>query len=245
MDTALLVGLSRQMAARRNMEVVANNLANMTTTAFKSESVLFEEYLVNVTNEDGTTEQVSMVLDTGVNLNMGQGRLEPTGNPFDVAINGEGFFEIETDQGLFYTRNGQFRTNEEGVLVTQDGETVLSMDGREIVLPTEGMSPQIARDGTISDGDGLPLGRLNVVTFENTDRLEKIGNGLYRSDEEPIELEEVTVLQGTLEMSNVVPILEMTRMMDISRSYVSISKMIEKSDDMTRDTIRRLVDTNA
>lgn len=245
MDTVLLVGLSRQMAARRSMDAVANNLANMSTTAFKSESVLFEEYLIEVTNEDGTTEQVSLVLDTGVSLNFEQGRFEPTGNPFDLALHGDGFFQIETDQGIRYTRNGQFRTDQDGQLVTSEGNPVLDDRGSAIVLVPEDGTPSIARDGTISASDGRLIGTIAVVEFANPEQLQKVGNSLYMTDQAATPVEERVVLQGTLESSNVVAILQMSRMMDITRSYALISKMIEKSDELTRETIRKLVDTNA
>ncbi len=244
MDTALLVGLSRQMAARRSMDVVANNLANMTTTAFKSETVLFEEYLVEMTNENGTTEQVAMVVDSGVLLNFGQGRLEPTGNPFDVAIDGDGFFQVETSDGLRYTRNGQFRLDDEGRLVTSEGDPVLDAGGGAITLSMEDGRPSIARGGVISTAEGRPLATLAIVEFEDDAQLQKTGNGLYMTDQAANIVDAPVVLQGTLEISNVVPILQMSRMMNITRAYASISKMIEKSDDMTRETIRKLGELN-
>ncbi len=245
METALLVGLSRQMAARRNMDVIANNLANMTTTSFKAESVIFEEYLVDMTNEDGSTSQVSMVLDRGTSLNFSEGRMDPTNNPFDLAISGEGFFVVETFDGDRYTRNGHLGTNEEGLLVDGAGHPVLNMDGDVITLRPEDGIPSIAHDGTLTTREGNVLDRINLVSFEDTSQMEKVGDSLYTTDQAPMAAENAGILQGTIETSNVVPILEMTRMISVSRAYQSISKMIETSDQLTRDTIRRLADTSA
>jgi len=136
------------------MDVIANNLANMTTAAFKTESVLFEEYLVNITNEDGSSENISMVLDTGVARDFGQGRMEHTANPFDFAISGDGWFQVETDDGTRYTRNGQFRTNDDGELVTQEGFAVLDVDGNSITLFPEDGAPSVLMIGFDAFLDG-------------------------------------------------------------------------------------------
>lgn len=245
MDTALLVGLSRQMAARRTMDVIANNLANMTTTGFKTESVLFEEYMVEVTDEAGSTQQIAMVLDQGVSLNFEEGRMDPTGNPFDLAISGEGFFVVETPDGNQYSRSGHLRTDEEGTLTNMEGRPILNEGGSTITLLPENGIPSIAHDGTITTPDGSVVDRIQLVRFNNPEGLSKVGNSLYRTDEIPSPAENSSILQGNLETSNVVPILEMTRMIDTTRMYTSISKMIETSDQLTRDTIRRLADTNA
>lgn len=245
MDTALLVGLSRQMAARREMDVIANNLANLTTTSFKSESILFQEYMVELTNEDGSNQNVSMVLDVGVARDFTEGRLEHTSNPFDFAISGDGWFQVETEDGVRYTRNGQFRTNEDGELTTQEGYPVLSADGDTIVLFPEDGAPSVSRSGVISSADGQPIATLGVFQFTNNDGLMKAGNSLYETDLEPEVVERPIILQGTLESSNVVAIEQMTRMIDVSRSYTSVSKMLEKSDELTRETIRKLADTQA
>ena len=245
MDTALLVGLSRQMAARRTMDVIANNLANMTTTSFKSESVLFGEHIVEVTNDSGDTEQIAMVLDRGVSLDFAEGRMDPTGNPLDVAISGDGFFVVETSDGEQYTRNGHWGTDDEGRLVTTEGNPILTVDGGYITLSPEDGVPEIAHDGTITTANGAVNEQIQVVRFNRADGLAKVGNSMYETEATPLPAEEASILQGNIETSNVVPILEMTRMIDVTRMYTSISKMIETSDQLTRDTIRRLAETNA
>ena len=141
MSTTTTVALSQQMALERTLDVIANNLANMSTTAYKTETVVFEEYLMEVETESGT-EDVSYVIDKGVNRDLKQGHQIVTNNPLDLAVNGSGYFVVETPEGDRYTRNGHFVLDDRGQLSTKEGYAVLSTSGQPIML-----SPQ---DGEIS-----------------------------------------------------------------------------------------------
>lgn len=233
-NTAYIV-LSRQTAMRRQMDVIANNIANMNTTAFKTEQVLFEEFLV----EGEAGNKISFVTDIGTARNLTEGQFMRTENPFDLAIRGRGYLVIETDEGERYTRNGGLRVDAEGFLTTAFGNNVLDDTGRAIQVDPNDPELSIASDGALTGGQG-PIGRLAVVTFENEQSLEPVGAGLYKTNDDPEPAEDAIVEQGALENSNVEPILEMTRMIELSRNYQSTNTMINREDDVRRRAIERL-----
>jgi flagellar basal-body rod protein FlgF len=245
MDTALLVALSHQSAMRRQLDVVANNVANMHTTAFKKESVMFQQHLVNLKGVEGPEGQgIAFVIDKGVKRDQAEGAHLHTGNPLDVAISGDAFFEvIGKDGNVKYTRNGHFRMDNEGFLILSSGERLLSVDGNEIQFTEEDVTITIQSDGRIVAESG-DLGQLALSSFANADALKKAGNGLYTSTQQPTPLDpDATppkVQQFMLESSNVNPIEEVTRMITILRSYQKVSKLMTKSDDMRKNAINTL-----
>ena len=239
MENAILIGLSRQMAMARDMATIANNIANVNTTAYKSESMMFEQYLKTDASDESPDQTIAFVQDVGQYRNMRDGALQTTGNPFDMAITGEGFFRVETDNGVRYTRNGNFNLNNEGQLVTSAGDLVLTDAGAPIAFANDETGITIARDGTISSDQGL-RGRLAVVTFENPHDMKKTGNSLFETDQPELPAENIRLVQGALEGSNVNPILEMTNMIEVSRAYASAYKLIDQADQMRRQAIQQL-----
>ena len=153
MQNAVLVGLSRQVALGREMDVVANNIANLNTTGFKADGSIFEEFLASAARADQTGGQVSFVRDRGIWHDMSQGPVEHTGNSLDVAIDGKGFLVVQTPRGERYTRNGSMQINASGQLVTSDGFAVLG-DGGPIQFQPNDRQVSISRDGTISVREG-------------------------------------------------------------------------------------------
>ncbi len=247
MDNSLLLSLSNQMVTRRNMEVIANNIANMSTTGFKRESALLEEFVVPVEVQDGGTAQrepLSFVRDWTVVHDMSNGNLETTGGTFDVAIEGEGFFVVSTAAGERYTRNGHFGRDDTGRLVTATGEPVLDDGGGEIVFAPDEGDIRIAQDGTISTNQGL-RGRLGVVTFDNLQALKKAGDSLWETAETPRPDPESRVLQGMLEQSNVQPVVEMVRMIETMRSYQASTELLSTSEELSRSAVRKLGEVRA
>lgn len=234
-ENTVYIGLSRQMAMRRQMDVIANNLANMNTTAFKSERLLFEEYLVD--GPDG--RQMSFVQDVAIARDMRDGEVQPTANPFDVAIHGQGFFTVDTPDGPRYTRNGHLTPDPQGRLATREGLIVLSADGRPIEVPPGTRDVTVTGDGTIS-ADKLTIGRLAVVTFDNVLALKPTGNGLFKADADPQPVPDAKVLQGMIEQSNVEPIVEMTNMVQVLRAYQANQQMLDTDSDLRRRAIRDL-----
>lgn len=234
-ENAILIGLSRQMALRHQMDMVANNIANLNTTAYKSEELLFREYLVE--SEQG--DQMSYVESYGTLRNTTEGAMRPTENPLDLAISGDGYFVVETEDGAKYTRNGHFRLNEEGQLTTMDGDPVLDIDDRIIEFADPSIEITISRDGSITGVDGEDF-RIAVVSFENEQALKKDESGLYKTDQDPVEVETPGVLQGMLEASNVQPIIQMTNMIEVQRAYEQMQKAMNTEHDLQRDAISRL-----
>src|SRR5690349_20451891 len=150
MDNALFVGLSRQMILRREMEIISNNIANMDTTGFKVESMLQRTDPQEPAVTLGDRRPVKFVAPDGVARNFGQGVLTKTGGELDMAIEGKGFFQVQTPQGPRYTRDGRFTTDPTGRLVTQGGYAVLDASGGEIAIDAEKGQVSVGVDGTIS-----------------------------------------------------------------------------------------------
>ena len=241
MDNTLYVGLSRQMVLRRELDIVANNIANADTTGFKVESLLEK----TTPSEPAFTLQaprpVKFVGEDGVLRDFGQGGLRRTDAPLDVAIEGQGFFQVTTPSGPQFTRDGRFRLDDTGRLVTQGGLPVADDGGGEITLDPLLGPLTIAEDGTLTQGT-TPVGKLGVVSFATLSTLEKVGDNLYRntSNQQPQPSTEAKVRQGMLEGSNVQPILEITRMIEVSRAYEQITKIMDSQSELSKSAVQRM-----
>ncbi len=235
MQNSEYISLSLQTALRVQMDVVANNLANMNTTAYKAEHTLFKEYMV----ETESGEEVSFVQDWGLVRDTTEGKFNTTGNPFDVAISGDGYFVVETEAGYQYTRNGHFRLDDTGRLVTSEGNPVLDDGGQHITFTEFDSNVKIAGDGTISTDAGV-LGRLDVVTFENQQLMKKASNSKFVTAQDPLPSTTSTVVQGMIEGSNVNPILEMTDMIRINRAYQANARLQTNINETQREMLRRI-----
>lgn len=241
MENFMLIGLSRQTALRREMDVIANNLANLGTAGFRGQSLVFAEHLAASDEMSGTLagdRALSYVVDRGSLHDFSAGPLRSTGNPLDIALDGDGWLVVETPEGERYTRNGAFKLDADGALVTSDGHPVLG-DGGPIVFDPEETEIAIAADGTISTNVG-EKGRLRVVAFADNNLLESQGAGLFSADEAAAEAEGARVVQGAIEGSNVKPILEMSRMIEVQRGYAMLAQMMERSDELRRQAISTL-----
>lgn len=244
MQNALFVGVSSQVALQRELEVIANNMANVSTNGFKSRNSRFQEYLMPVASADSfqrPDRRVSYVIDQGTALDLGQGPIEQTGNPLHVAVRGEAFLVVATPAGDRFTRNGAFETNAQGTIVTSDGFPVQGEAGPIQIGPQEtGVS--IGPDGTVSTNLGI-RGRVRLVTFANPQSLKNEGANLYTASTQP-QPAGLTgrVESGALERSNVKSVVEMTRLMDVNRTYAMVSSVISRLDDLRGTAIRRLAD---
>jgi flagellar basal-body rod protein FlgF len=241
MDNALYVGLSRQMTLRRELDIVANNIANADTTGFKVESLMVETEPAAPAMTLGGPKPVKFVLDSGVARDFGQGALRQTAAPLDLAIEGDGFFRIRTAEGERYTRDGRFRLDDAGRLSTQSGQPVLDEGGGEIVVDPERGAITVAADGVVSQG-ALRVGRVGVARFDTLSVLEKTGDNLYRntSNEQPQAATASKVRQGMLEGSNVKPVLEITRMIEVTRAYETMAKMMDSNAELSRRSVERM-----
>ena len=241
MDNALRIGLSRQMALKTRMNVIANNLANINTAGFKRDTVHMEEFrmpVAQMTELRGRDKALSYVHDRAVLNNMSAGSMKQSGNELDVAINGKGWFSINTPSGERYTRNGEFKLNNEGTLVTNDGFPGLGSGGPISFGPNE-TQITIARDGTISSSEGVK-GQIRVVTFNEEQNLNKEGFNLFKTDEQPTPVEQPNLMQGMVEGSNVKPVLELTTMIETTRAYVNQAQLLKKSEELKTDAMNKL-----
>ena len=190
MENALLIGLSRQMVLERQMDVVANNLANVNTNGFKTDASLFQEYLKTGAHEDnfiGSDRAISYVQDSGTYRDLTQGAVQPTNNPLDLAIDGDAYLVVQTAGGERYTRDGGLQLNSQGQLVTVAGDTVLGGSGPIVFQPTD-HDINVSPDGTVTvlEGNGTTdaiRGKLRLVSFANAQRLLKEGSNLYSAGE--------------------------------------------------------------
>lgn len=241
MDNATYVGLSRQMVLRRELDIIANNIANADTNGFKVESLMTKTDPKAPAMTLGGPRPVKFVAADGVARDFGQGALRRTEAPLDLAIEGQGFFRVTTPGGERYTRDGHFRTDDRGRLVTQAGAPVMDEGGSEITLEPDKGQVSIAADGTVTQGRDR-MGKVGVVQFASLATLEKTGDNLLQntSNQQPVPAADARVRQGMLEGSNVQPIQEITRMIEVSRAYEQMTKMMDSNADLSRRAVERM-----
>jgi len=236
MENAGYTALTRQMGLMREMRVVANNIANANTTGFRAEGVIFAEHVRALGPDEPS---LSMANASVRDTLQQQGALSQTGGAFDLAIEGEGFFLIETPQGERLTRAGAFTPNEIGDLVTPDGHRVLDPGGAPVFIPPGTGSIGIAPDGTIS-ADGQPIGQIGLVLPTDPLGLVREDGVRFRADDGVEEAPFGRILQGFVEESNVNPVLEVARMIEVQRAYELGQGFSEREDERIRGLIRAL-----
>ena len=255
MENMLLVGLSRQMTLERQLDVVANNVANINTTGFKADRSLFEEYLSSPAHEDNfvrADRRVSFVQDRATFHDFAAGPSEHTKNPLDVAIDGKAFLVVQTAAGERYTRDGGLQINNQGQLVNARGDPVLGTSGPIVFQPTD-KAINIAADGNITVLEGINSstdsvrGKLRLVSFADAQKLVKEGGNLYSAGQGVAARPDTTsqVRQGFIEKSNVNSVHEMSRMIEITRTYTQISAMLQQQHDLHRTAVEKLADVPA
>ena len=227
------------------MDVVANNMANINTTGFKGEQMLFEEYLMPVASDNDfswSDQQLSFTQDWGTMHDLTGGAMVQTGNPLDVALNGDGFLSVMTADGERWTKAGSLQIDAQGRLVTLDGHPVLS-GGSEIQFEPEETEIVIGSDGTISTDAGIK-GQLQIVEFANPQELTREGNNLFAGGT-PAAATSTKVMQGFIERSNVSGVTEMSEMVRVTRAYESLASLMQRQDELRRAAIQRLGDATA
>jgi flagellar basal-body rod protein FlgF len=240
MENSLYVGLSGQVALEAKMAIIANNVANMATPGYKGQNAVFKEY---ISNQKRMKEDVSLVYDIGQYQMTDPGPIKVTGNSLDVALVGPGFFGIQTPEGTQYTRAGNFSLNNLGQLVNARGALVANEGGGVISIPSDAKYVSIDQTGAIYTDQGQ-IDKLMVSEFKNYQALDPQGNGLYKTEEAPQPAADTKVLQGKLEGSNVSSIIEMTRMIDVSREYQAVQNMMQTEHERMRTMIQRMSRTS-
>jgi flagellar basal-body rod protein FlgF len=255
MENTLLVGLSRQVALERQLGVVANNIANVNTTGYKSDQALFEEYLRSPAHIDhftGGDRRLSFVHDRATMHDFGQGPVERTGNNLDLAVDGKAFFVVQVNGEERYTRNGAFQINTQGQLVTNDGHLVQGANGPITFQPGD-QDISFARDGTITVREGNNTnvdsnrGKLRLVSFEQPQLLSKQGANLFAAPNGVVAQAAVNVgvRQGSIEKSNVNGVGEMAKMIEVMRAYTGIANLMQQLNEVRKASIERLADVPA
>ena len=254
MENTLLVGLSRQMVLERQMDVVANNVANVNTNGYKADRSMFQEYLASGAHEDNflaADRRVSYVQDRAVFHDFSQGAVEETKNPLDVAIDGGGFLVVQTPAGERYTRDGALQINSQGQLVTAGGNPVLGNSGPIVFQPTD-KQVSIASDGSVTVLEGTSRidsvrGKLRVVSFAQAQNLQKEGSNLFSAGPGATAQPNTTskLRQGFVEKSNVNSVLEMSHMIEVTRTYTQISNLLQQQSDLHKTAIDKLADVPA
>lgn len=237
MDMPGYIVLSRLSAQQRATEVLAHNMANADTPGFRGSQPVFTSYLDRRTGADAAV----MTQDRATWRDMTPGPLQATGNPLDLALPGEGFFVLETGRGERYTRAGRFTLSPEGRIVDPEGNPVLG-DAGPIAVPRGDSRITVAGDGTVRTETG-PLGRLRIVRFADPQRLAAEGDRLFERPQgleaEPVA--EPRVVQGSVEGSNVRPIVEMVRMMAELREFQFATQFAERESDRQQSAIERIL----
>lgn len=240
-DVQSYVSLSHQMALQRRLDVVANNIANMNTAGFRREDTLFTSSRERLGGDMPLSVQsVNYVLDRGLTLDSNAGPLTQTGNPLDIAIEGDFWLPVAANDGLpAYSRGGHLQVLPTGELALSTGEIVLGEGGAPIVLAPDDTDIEIGPDGEVSASEG-PAGRLELFRFAADARPRRIGSGLMRAEAVPAAPGEARIRPGMIEGSNVAAIAETTRMIEILRAYQSSQRLNERVNDIRERAIQRL-----
>lgn len=243
MESPIQIALSRQTALRRSLDSTANNIANASTSGYRREQTLFQEYLAR-TGTPGNRQMVSYTQDIGTFRDFSEGTLSSTGNPLDVALRGDAFFTVGHPAQNMYTRNGVFHLDANGQIVTADGYPILAENGQAISVPqNERGQILIDSQGTVSftTQNGIQdLGRLALVRFNDQQAMRPAGSSMYATDQEALPAPETVVAQGYIESSNVKPVLEVTQMLEIMRDYQSLQKLIDAEGDRQTSAITKI-----
>ena len=237
MDNTTYIALSRQTALWNQLEVVANNLANVNTTGFKGTDTLFSQYVYKLPQDDRTfKDKVAFTHDFGLVRNLSQGTFNYTSNIYDMSIQGDGYFVTQGATAAApnrYTRAGNFTVDAQGQLVTQDGRPVLSVNNAPITIPSSAGEIVVRGDGTIVDQKGTAIDQIRVVRFDSERDLKQLDGTSFIAGEgqTPINVRNPKVAQGVLEDSNVNGVTEMTKLIAINRTYADVARFVEAEND--------------
>lgn len=244
MELTSYVALSYLTAQQRALEVTANNLANAGTAGFKAERTLFSDWLSSQRGTDGShgTKPVAFVQDRATYRDFAEGPLQQTGNPLDLAIAGDGFFTVDTARGPRLTRAGRFTPQPDGRITDGNGNPLLDSTGQPLRLSPADVTLNVSADGTLESENGR-IGKIGVVQPADTARMQAEGSTNLRSDSATAQVEQPRIIQGSVEESNVQPILEMSRMMSGLRSFEFTAQLVQKESDREQSAIDKLTQT--
>ncbi len=232
MDNGIYVTLTRQLALFRDMDATANNIANANTTGYDAEHIMFSSYMTKDASQ-GVSNPISFGYDISTYRDNTAGALKVTGNDLDVAIEGNGYFTVETPLGTRYTRNGSFHIAPDGTMVTAEGYPVLDSSAQHIVFDESTRSIQIGEGGNLKV-NGSDFGNLGVAQFDNPRLLERLSGSMFKSNIIPQPAQNARVMQGMLESSNVQPVNELTHMVGLQHAVTDTAQFIAVVYDLER-----------
>lgn len=235
MDNSGYTTLSRQSGLLREMQTVAHNIANLSTTGYRAEGVVFAE----VVHDTGDDRSLSMAGATVRRTDLTQGTLTATGSAFDIAIEGPGFFHLQTPDGNRLTRAGAFSPNDAGLLSTPDGYQVLDTGGTPIFVPPDSAEIHVAADGTLSAG-GRALAQIALVAPADPNDLNRTASAGFTYQGQLTPVPESAVIQGFVESSNVNAVSEVARMIEVQHAYELGQSFLEREDERIRAVLRTL-----
>lgn len=238
MSNAVYINLGRQVGLSQELSMVANNLANISTTGYKTDRAIFSEYIQAAGQDQAST---SMGRLSAHSYELGQGGLRTTGNQFDLAIQGEGFFAVETDRGIRLTRAGHFQLDPDGRLIDPQGNIVQGAGGNQITLPPNASTVSIGGDGSIS-ADGQLIDRVGV--FQTEGDLLRDSDTYFEALDGYAAFEGGQMIQGALEQSNVSPVEEIARMIAVQRAYEAGQAVMEREDQRITQLITTIRNNN-
>lgn len=245
MENAIAAGLSKQLILQRALEITANNVANQSTAGFKAERIAFREFIARIdaglteTGQATTDPFVSLAFDPESYTDFSAGSLTATYGELDFAIDGPGFFAVETDAGVRYTRDGRFAVNAFGELVAQNGARILDAGGAPILIDVNRGPLAVTPEGDLQQA-GLSVGAIGVFDFAVTRGLTRIGDNLFVAAEPPALTDRPRLRQGFLEAANAEPIRAMTDMVEILRAYEQTARLLETANELSRTAVERL-----
>ncbi|MBK1634766.1 flagellar hook-basal body complex protein [Rhodovulum adriaticum] len=236
MEVAAYAALARQTGLMREMDTIAQNIANAATTGYRAEGLVFAEHVARLGNGGGGLSMGHAIVR---NVDLSQAPLARTGGQFDFAIQGTGFFLLDTPDGPRLTRAGSFTPNAVGELVSPDGHRLLDAGGAPVFVPPDAHVVALATDGTLS-ADGRPLTRIGLYAPADPAQMTRAGSALFDPGGAPLPVEGGQLVQGVLEQSNVDPMTQIARMIEVQRAYSAGQDLVEKEDDRIRQAIRTL-----
>lgn len=235
MESGSYAALTRQSGLLQEMQIIANNIANSSTTGYRRGGLVFSEYI------KGEGEGAMSMGHAGAHMtDLGQGPLNQTDGTFDFAIEGDGYFLVETPEGPRMTRAGAFTPNAEGLLSTPDGHVVLDTEEAPIFIPNGISGLHFANDGTMS-ADGQPLGQIGVFVPNDPQQLQRQTGVLFDVPDGYEAAENPRVLQGVLEGSNVNAIEQVSRMIEVQRGYELGQSFLQSEDERVRTAIKTIL----
>lgn len=241
MQTSLYVGISAQVALEKRLETIATNVANMSTVGYRADAVKFETVLSRA-----ATDPVAFASPGETFISRKQGAVSKTGNPLDVAVIGDAWLAFSTPEGTVYTTDGRLQMTQQGVLQTVGGHPILDAGGMPLRIDPNGGPVSIAQDGMITQ-DGNQMGALGLFSIPHDAKLTRVENSGVIPDRPAAAILDFTntgLSQGHLEGSNINPIQEMSRLILASRTFESMTSLLEKSEASLERAVRALGETS-